>query len=632
MGLICLLLLTGIIYWPGLHGILLLDDSINLQGLAQIATPISWPQFAAFSFSGVAGGAGRPISLATFAVQYYAWPFDVATFRYMNVLVHLLNGCLIFWIVLELGRYDVCQLRRPHWVALLASSLWLLHPMQVSTVLYVVQRMTELAALFSLAGILAYLKARSLLLQNRTLTGLGGMSVAILVGTLFATLSKENGILLPLLLLSLEVTVLAGTVQSRAFQWWKWIALAGPMLILAAWFAWNFDWLIRNAYRTRDFSLEERLLTELRVLWDYLGNFFYPTNQGFGPFHDDFKVSRGWLSPPSTFLSAIGWLVAGFLTIRFRHSVPFLSLALMWFLAAHLLESSFIPLEIYFEHRNYLPLVGICIGIAYLLINSLSVPASPTILKMLHIVLFMLPIILALLTLQETKLWGQPASQALLWAQQHPNSLRAQELLAEIYSRSGYGLKAAEVYRNMWRIAPSDARTDSYMLHLSCHYPEVKLPTVAESVSRLRDSNYSIGALSGLDAILSLKEQGHCASVAPDTLLKLIKALLGNPRFSARHANLYFMLGRLYAISHNLSGAVAALEQAYVLQPRVETALLQATWAAELGKCSDAKRHINKALALNSQNSALRREAYNNIISDLQKTNLCHSEPARTAR
>ena len=74
-----------------------------------------------------------------------------------------------------------------------------------------------------------------------------------------------------------------------------------------------------------------------------------------GLHHDDFVISKTLLSPWTT-LPAIAGLLAlavGALVLRKKH--PLITFGIVFFFVAHALESTIIPLEIAFEHRNYLP-------------------------------------------------------------------------------------------------------------------------------------------------------------------------------------------------------------------------------------------------------------------------------------
>lgn len=626
-----LLLVAAWVYFGGLAGTFTLDDSVNLAGLSQIGNLGNLDEISQFVFSGMAGGLGRPITLATFAAQFYSWPYDVTSFRYVNVLIHLFNGCLLFWLALELGKQRYPAYRATLY-AIIATSLWLLHPLHVSTVLYVVQRMSELAAFFILAGLLAYVKSRSILLQQgRVTAGYIAMSCSILLGTTLAALSKENGILLPLFALTLEATVLRPLHPPRLFRTWKILFLVTPLLALAGWFAWNFDRVILNTYKIRPFTFSERMWTESRVLWDYMEKFFYPVAQPFGVFHDDFLISHGWLTPPST-LFAVGALVLIiFLAIRLRHRAPFLSLGVFWFLGGHILESTFIPLEIYFEHRNYLPTIGLALAatqVGIYLYELASRKLKPYVVGGT----IALSLLLAALTYQEAILWSTPLKQAFLWEKQHPNSMRAKEWLGASLAKAGYPQRAASVYAQMANANPYDATGYTYMFYLSCHFPESSLPDRRTAESRLKQATYSTGALSGLDAILALKEEGVCNNVDDRDLMALIDALLDNPKFSPRHSNVFAMKSRLLALQGDFAAALEVLGESYARSPRIETALLQATWAAKLGRRGDVHRHIRNAETLNGYNSLLRRPTYSNKINELRSSILGNTIGENTAR
>ena len=107
-------------------------------------------------------------------------------------------------------------------------------------------------------------------------------------------------------------------------------------------------------YSLREFSLTERLLTELRVIFHYISLLLFPLPQRLNLDYD-FIVSTSIFNPPQTILALIGICFLCFLpVIYFRHN-RLIAYAVFWFLGNLFIESSFIPLEIIFEHRLYLP-------------------------------------------------------------------------------------------------------------------------------------------------------------------------------------------------------------------------------------------------------------------------------------
>ncbi len=148
-----LLMLTAAVYWPGLQGPVLLDDIANLESLIDM-------QSGALAWHEVLGGfevRGRPITMLSFVANWLTSAGEIWALKYTNLMIHLLCGALLFWLagrLLAEPRAGVAPQR--WWLALLVAALWLLAPMLVSTVLYVVQRMAQLATLFVLAGVLCY--------------------------------------------------------------------------------------------------------------------------------------------------------------------------------------------------------------------------------------------------------------------------------------------------------------------------------------------------------------------------------------------------------------------------------------------------------------------------------------------
>ena len=303
VGLFFLILIGTIwIYWIGLHGAYLLDDTPNLNSLTDInESSNKFIEIVRFSIEGIASRLGRPISLVTFALQTHYWQETVWHFRYVNLMIHLLNGCLIFWIFLYITRIMALPEKRGLWLALLTASLWLLHPFQVSTVLYIIQRMTELSTLFTLAALLIYVRSRYQFAQGRLTPTVFWIfiSIGIGLGGILATLSKENGVLLVLYVLVLEATVLRSLPKPRYWKIWSGVFLYFPLLLLASYFIVNFDSILGN-YDIRHFTLVERLLTQTRILSEYLFKILIPQPHTYGLFHDDFTVSRSLLTPITT--------------------------------------------------------------------------------------------------------------------------------------------------------------------------------------------------------------------------------------------------------------------------------------------------------------------------------------------
>jgi len=369
--LFLILLLTFLIYLPGLSGPMILDDYPQLNPILENIGKGSWSGHL-LSESGVLG---RPVAMVSFILNAVAAGKDFWWWKFTNLAIHLLAGVLVFVLSTRLLAAEDGRIRRNvHYLALLTAGLWLLHPLQVSTVLYTVQRMTQLSALFVFAGLLSYTLGRERQLAGKRY-GWTGLVLAFLVFSPLAVFSKENGLLFPVLTGLLEVFFFGfkgGRRERQVLTGCYTLFLLIPGLIAVYWLTTHFDQLVLGGYEVRNFTLHERLLTQFRVLVYYLYQMVVPQAGSLGFFHDDFPVSKGLLSPPSTLLSLgvlVGGLVAGWRLRRFSKAAAF---GIFFFFAAHLMESTIFPLELMFEHRNYLALYGILLSLCCLVGKGLN--------------------------------------------------------------------------------------------------------------------------------------------------------------------------------------------------------------------------------------------------------------------
>ena len=343
-------------YWPGLAGPFLFDDFGSIAALGDLGGVSDWTTFKAFVLGGNSGPTGRPLALLTFLLDSTTWPADPWPFKRTNLLIHIGNGLLVAMLgskVLQLAGYDSGRAR---WLGLLSAALWLLHPFLVSTTLYAVQRMAQLSTLFILLGLISHLQLRAQL-ATRPLPTYAAMAVSMTVFTVLAALCKENGVLLPLFIGLVELTVQGNARfgQVTLKRAWRIVFLAGPAVLLCAYLlthTLNGAWLEPNL--TRGISVYERTLTEARVLFDYLRHWFAPDLYTSGVFQDHYQASRGFFTPLTTALACVAHLAIITAALHFRRRYPVPVFSVLFFYCGHLLESTVVNLELYFEHRNYL--------------------------------------------------------------------------------------------------------------------------------------------------------------------------------------------------------------------------------------------------------------------------------------
>ncbi|MEZ5484198.1 MAG: hypothetical protein R3F01_03405 [Lysobacteraceae bacterium] len=358
-----ILLVTLLVYLPGLSGPLIFDDRTNLQPL------FDWLRGDASAWQVITGNGsgplGRPVSMASFVLNAILTGDSVVGLKAGNLLLHLVNGSLVGILVFRLAAHEPRFLKHRSTVALLIAAIWLLHPLHSSTVLYVIQRMAMLSTLFSLLAVIAYIHGRELLDRHRTAAAWLWLAGLVPAFTMLATLSKENGLLALAMCAIVELTYFQPAADTR-----RPMALRAAMWLCAIVGAIATGWLLSHpefvldGYRNRDFSLTGRLLTEARILVDYLRSILLPAAPRMGIFGDAYPISAGLFAPASTFLAMLGWLTLTLLAWLVRQRLPALTFGVAWFLVGHAMESSIFALVPYFEHRNYLPMFGILWAVA----------------------------------------------------------------------------------------------------------------------------------------------------------------------------------------------------------------------------------------------------------------------------
>lgn len=448
-----LLLLAALCYWPGLPGPALLDDEPQLLPLIRALDIGSWHARAPALLVSGTGPAGRPVAMLSLAASAIAHGFDLYSFKYENLMLHLLSGCLLLAWLLALRR-GLQLSGRPGggtspWPALVGTGFWLIHPLLLSTVLYTVQRMTVLSTLFTLAGLVAYCAAR-----NRQLAAGDAdrqapwmFAVGALVCLPLALFSKENGVLLLPMCAAVEVCVYAGhgtPRQRRLLRGLGALLLGLPLLLAGTVLApalWN---RIVSGYLVRDFTLGERLLSEARALMYYLGEWLLPGNANLSFFHDDFPVSRSLLEPWTTLPALAGIAALLGIALWLRRRQPLLALGILLFLIGHLLESSVIALELVFEHRNYLP----GIGLAVVVMGLATLPLPRQVPRYLAVCLACAVLLgLSLRTATRAAIWASPWSLFPTLYAANPDSPRLAAYFANNYINGGQFDLARRVLR-----------------------------------------------------------------------------------------------------------------------------------------------------------------------------------------
>ncbi|WP_417067895.1 hypothetical protein [Niveibacterium terrae] len=536
---LCLVLLACLgSYWPGLYGNYVFDDPANILENSRLAIKsLELSALRAAFWSGDAGPLGRPFSMLTFALNHYFTGFDPFYFKLTNLVIHLINTVLVYRLARLLLPCFTAPLSegKAEWGAVLVAALWGLHPLNLTSVLYVVQRMTSLSALFGLVALTVYVHWRSLSYPPRFRHSLC-VGCLVCLALLAAVLSKESGVLFVPLLLWIEIVLLRGRrgevpicIGRIKLIHLAWVSvLLGFFVCLAALPAYTDP----AAFLRRGFTLQERLMTESRVVFYYLRLLFAPSLSELSLYHDDFIVSMGLLQPVSTLLSllALGLVTVGCAWVVRRS--PVWLFAWGWFLIGHSLESSFISLELVHEHRNYFAIIGPLLLVPALLFQIKAERLG----KVIYTGVVGLCLILAFLTWQRAEIWSNLVDQAAFEAATHPRSERANYQLARVYIKlldQGRGARYASLAREALARAEQSYRSSNGalfgLIHLAYYQKQQPSPDVVESLRRdLRERPFQNSNIGFLDAFVSCQISGRC-KMRHDQAVGFLVAALENP-------------------------------------------------------------------------------------------------------
>ena len=607
MGWALLIVAAIFAYWPGLAGPFLLDDHGSIAALGDYGGVVDWRTFKAFVFGGHAGPTGRPLPLLTFLIDANNWPTDAWPFKRTNLVIHLINGVLLGVLVRKI--LTVLQFEKDSvgWIALVTTLCWLLHPFLVSTTLYAVQRMAQLATLFTFAGLAIYLYGRALLPFN-VKKAYWVMSLALVVFTFLAMISKENGILLPLLVGVLEITIVAsqGKRLGALNKYWSFAFIIFPSAMIAAYLGTRlFRQDIFAINPPRDFSLYERMLTQPRIITDYLLNWFVPKLYTTGIYQDHFIKSTGLFSPVSTAFNTALHLVIIAAAIVYRRKRPLLALAALFFYAGHLLESTVLNLELYFEHRNYLPASLLFLPPVVLLWKRASA-------RNFAVVAICVGALLGGFTRYSATVWESLPSIVEASARKAPTSARAQAQYSTMLFNAGYEEEAIEVLDHAIAALPyANALLLVNRLIALCNIDSLSQPEFQDVSAVLARTSYDPRLLRAYNEFAKVVVLKRCPEITIQSLEPLFANMLAVPgRYdpnSLEFSNIKFLLGYVYVYSGRPDDALESFEVSLQAKPDASYAMAMASLMATGG-------WLDGALKLSKTASVLLRDSDVSIL------------------
>lgn len=583
-----LIVVLYVIYSPGLNGVFLLDDIGNLWPMNELREGGSITDWIAFIFGGV-GSLGRPLSLFTFAVQYQSWP-DVIPFKQFNYVLHIVNFLLVYMLLIVTVR-----LVRPNWAydhsVLLAglgiglAFFWASAPIQTTAVQYVIQRMTLLAAFWMLLGLNAWVIMLARIEKSgHVVATFMGTTFFVLTCTALGVFSKENAILLPLLCL-LYLFVCPGSLQALGrYKVTILLMLLSPIICLLLVLLVKFDHYFFHGFSDRGFSSYERMLTQFEIVPRYILKTIYPVGQSFSLFYDNYPVVKGIFDSWLVIFSFVFFLVVHVLGLLFRKRLPFFFLGIFFYTVGQLLESSFLSLELYFEHRNYLPSVGLLL-IAIEGLIRLPKKIQP---MMMMSILIVMGVVNSFLTYQESDIWGRPLHQAALWYNENPTSNRAHGHMAVQLVAAGRYAEAADFYSTTVDQFEYDVTKPLLWLEIQC-VQGGELGGNKLYRTMLDYANHSayykeVKAIIG--SIFRQYESGQCSGEVVQDLEDAVRVLIRNKNFDKDRIDLLITLAKINFYQGEIGEAHSFMMEAYRSSDRVDIKL-------SLAQIEIARRNFN---------------------------------------
>lgn len=616
LWMLLILALTAAVYFPGLKGDFVFDSRTNISANEALQlTNLDWEQIRTAALSNHSGPLGRPIPVTSFALNHIFSGKNPFGYKLTNVLIHVVNGILLLLLTLKLlaalPKTESPDRSNTHiWIALCVTAVWLLHPINLTNVLYVVQRMNSLSALFVLIGMLSYTAGRSKALEGKS--SFLATFIVPTICTVLAVLSKENGALLPAFLFVIEITVFnfrtCTALNKKLLAGFYFLTLLAPGIIALLFLIIQPDWLT-SQYEIRNFSLVERLLTEARVLWFYISLILIPNGPGYGLFHDDIVISKGLLDPLSTLPAVIALLSATAFALYIRKRARVLALGILFFLTGHLLESSIFPLEIAYEHRNYIPSYGILLALFYYLLHP---QLSARWLFAKRSAAVVLIGIFTLTTLMRSLYWENTVELSIAEQAHHPDSPRANIMLGITYgiiaeARPAERDRYYELSKNLFlKEADLAPNTTSGLFQLILFSSIVEKPVNPQWVSRLADrlehQVFHANNMNLINAMISCQFDKRC-SLPDKTVNELIQAALRNPSARGTRASELYTMASKYALLHmnDVEYAlylVSSAAESSPETPRYRIHLVKLLVA--LNRFSEATEEINKAEKLDT--------------------------------
>ncbi len=517
----------------------------------------------------------RPISCLSLGLNYYFGGINPFGYHLVNISIHIICTFAVYYFLYTFlsipGLKPHSAAKYRYEITVIATFLFAFHPLQTNVASYIIQRMTSFAALFYVISITGYIHFRLCMLNaitRSTMKIIFSLCVFLLSG-LFAVLSKENAIFLPVMILVIDYLFFFPLSPQNLHRKIKigYIVVIFLLLCTLAYVGPKYYFQFIEVYQTRAFSPLERLLTQARIIFFYL-YLIFSANQNLMNLNHDFSLSKGLLSPPQTLISIFGIFILFLLFFKLKKQRNLFSFAIAWYFGNLIIESTFVPLELVYEHRTYLP--GVLI---YLLMAFTIVYISKRLNKNYIMVIFttFLLVLYGHGIYLRNMAFRRPLALWLDVVEKSPGYDRGYANLGRYYWETGHPIQAKTAYERALELNPDMVEPMMNLARLNMNYikdtkaalqwakkalrsnpKDARAPNIlADVYMRLKDYRkaehyyelslkrylYNPGIMNNLGIVkIHIGEKNEAA-----------KIFLGGIRMDPSYENLYLNLAKLYA-------------------------------------------------------------------------------------
>lgn len=485
----------------------------------------------------------RPIACLSFALNYYFGKDNIFGYHFVNLSIHFLASIFLFLFIYHSLNLPLLKAKygpNSYFIALLATILWTINPIQTQAITYIVQRMASMAGMFYIMSMYFYLKGRT---STNRLSILSHYFFCF-IAAILAFGSKENAAMLPISIFLFDLFIIQELTKKniKKNSLILLISMLIPLslaLILKGPSMFTTKYLF-SCYEQRGFTLVERLLTEPRIIIYYITLLLYPMPDRLCIMHD-ISVSHSLINPPTTIIAFFTILIILILAIMKSKKWPFVSYCIIFFFLNHIIESTIFALELIFEHRNYIPSMLFFVPIAILIARGIQFFSYK---KSMQIVISIF-VILVLIgqghsSFMRNFIWKTEEGLWLDAIDKYPNMSRSHHNLGRYYADIDENEKAMIEYKTALNLKRGSHGETHHITHYNIALIYVRTEEEDKAIDHLRKAiaidPRSADAYNNLAMLLAKRGRYDDASNL------LIKSLTYNSNSSQAHNNLGFIL------------------------------------------------------------------------------------------